>query len=433
MPISNRLNVPWTQSRRWGTRALFALMDQGLISGSNFVTGVILARWLGPAEYGAYALAFATFLLLSLLYQAVVLEPMSVFGGSTYRSTLRHYLGQLVWLQATVAAACIFLLVGAAAVSSVVGRSGQLAQALLGVSFAAPGVLLLSFARRALYLEYRSRGAAIGALLYTGMLLAAMWVIYRLLLLSALSAFIAMGTAALLTSISLLVRVRPRLRETRSAQELRTLGRHHWQYGRWALVSAFLIWLPWNVYYSVVGTYLGLATAGALRALLNLTMPMTQLYTALALLLLPRTASIAQAEGWAGAKRQAIIIAGSFTLVAALYWTMVIYWRAPLLQFLYSGQYANIAGLLPWLAIASVLSGTVFGPMCAFRAMQSPATVCWVFLVSSAIGVGVGIPATLSYGLSGVVLGISISSVLAVVIAAILLARRCARRAVPVA
>jgi hypothetical protein len=65
--------------------------------------------------------------------------------------------------------------------------------------------------------------------------------------------------------------------------------------------------------------------------------------------------------------------------------------------------------------------------------MQSPATVCWVFLASSAIGVAIGIPATLFYGLSGVVLGISISSVLAVFIASILLIRRCARRAVPVA
>ena len=58
------------------------MLDQGLISGSNFVIGVLLARWLLPAQYGAYALAFSVFLLVSFLHQALLTEPQRVFGPS---------------------------------------------------------------------------------------------------------------------------------------------------------------------------------------------------------------------------------------------------------------------------------------------------------------------------------------------------------------
>lgn len=83
-------------SGKWLSRGLFAITDQALISGSNFALGILFARWLGAAEYGVYALAFAIFLLLSLVHHALLLEPMSVFGGSIYRSKLRRYLGLLL-------------------------------------------------------------------------------------------------------------------------------------------------------------------------------------------------------------------------------------------------------------------------------------------------------------------------------------------------
>src|ERR1700682_33424 len=69
---------------RWVRTSGLAILDQGLISGSNFLVGILLARWLSPAEYGAYAVAFSVLLLLLLVYQSAMLEPMTVFGASTY-------------------------------------------------------------------------------------------------------------------------------------------------------------------------------------------------------------------------------------------------------------------------------------------------------------------------------------------------------------
>jgi len=84
---------------RWLIKGMYAVLDQGLISGSNFLLGILLARWTGAEQYGAYALAFAIFILVSIVYQALVLEPMTVFAPSVYHTAPKQYLGILVQLQ----------------------------------------------------------------------------------------------------------------------------------------------------------------------------------------------------------------------------------------------------------------------------------------------------------------------------------------------
>src|SRR5947207_12866057 len=81
---------------RWVTKGGLAILDQGLISGSNFLIGILLARWLMPDQYGAFALAFSVFLLLSYVYQSFLAEPQAVFSGSAYRKSLRGYLQTLL-------------------------------------------------------------------------------------------------------------------------------------------------------------------------------------------------------------------------------------------------------------------------------------------------------------------------------------------------
>ena len=80
----------------FGRAKAAAVLDQGLISGSNFVVIVLLARWLVPEQYGAYAVALGINVLLFTVYQSLLLEPMSVFGGSSYRECLRGYLGSVL-------------------------------------------------------------------------------------------------------------------------------------------------------------------------------------------------------------------------------------------------------------------------------------------------------------------------------------------------
>ena len=62
----------YLQQRSLLHKGFLAVLDQGLISGSNFLLSILLARWLRADQYGAYALSFAIFVLLSFLQQGSV-------------------------------------------------------------------------------------------------------------------------------------------------------------------------------------------------------------------------------------------------------------------------------------------------------------------------------------------------------------------------
>src|SRR5258708_15442218 len=122
---------------RWSAKGSLAILDQALISGSNFLVGIFLARWLAPAQYGAYALGFSVFLLLTFLYQSLLLEPMSVFSGSAYRKSLRGYLGALLWIHFSLTAVGIVVL-GTATLVAYKWGMPDLPGALLGVTLGSP-------------------------------------------------------------------------------------------------------------------------------------------------------------------------------------------------------------------------------------------------------------------------------------------------------
>src|ERR1035438_3487461 len=80
----------------WVGKGSLAVLDQGLFAISNFLINVLLARWLAPADYGAFALAYSVFLLLLVFHNAMFSGPMLVFGPGKYRERFPEYLGILL-------------------------------------------------------------------------------------------------------------------------------------------------------------------------------------------------------------------------------------------------------------------------------------------------------------------------------------------------
>ena len=148
---------------RWATKGGLAILDQALISGSNFAVSICLARWLMPEQYGSYALAFSISLLLTFLYQSLLLEPMAVFSGGAYRKSLRGYLGALLRIHFWLTGFGFVVLGIATLVAFKKGAAAGLPGALLGVTLASPCILLFALARRAYYMKLEPARAAVEA------------------------------------------------------------------------------------------------------------------------------------------------------------------------------------------------------------------------------------------------------------------------------
>jgi O-antigen/teichoic acid export membrane protein len=414
--------VPWLH------KGGCAVLDQALISGSNFVVSILLARWLVPEQYGAYAVAFGFFVLLSLVYGSLVLEPMAVFGGSSYRESLRGYLGSLIWIHVAMSLAIAAAFGATSFIAWKVAPAGGLGGALAGVTIASPCVLLFWLARRTFYLELSPAKAAVGALVYFTISLGLLFVVYRRGLLSPFSAFVLIGIAALGTGIYLLIRLRGELRPGTFDHPVGEVWGRHWRYGRWALLSCVASWIPANIYYPLLGSFRTMAQSGQLKALMNFTLPVEQVKLALGLLFLPYAASVIGREGKASAgalsRRMTLVAVG----VAIVYWAVLFWWQGPAFHALYSGRYTEVAHLLPIVALGSIAWCGSFGSAIALRAMESPSSVFVAFAFATAASLIIGIPATWFYGLSGAIWGTNVSDLLSWVFLVWILRRKMAGR-----
>jgi O-antigen/teichoic acid export membrane protein len=410
----------------WVTKSGLAILDQGLISGSNFLVGIFLARWLMPDQYGAYALGFSVFLLLTFLYQSLLLEPMAVFSGGVYRKSLRGYLSALLWIHFYLSGAGLVVL-GAATVAVLkFGGHTSLPGALLGVTLASPCILLFWLARRAYYMNLAPAQAVVGALIYCVAVVSGLFVVYRSGWLSPFSAFALMGIGALLTAIYLLFSIRRTLSAETVGPNLSESWHRHWDYGRWALAAAAATWIPYYMYYPLLSAFSGLTQTAQLRALMNLALPLEQTLTALGCLFLPYTAQKYGEQGSKAARLLTRRIGFVYVGGAALYWLAVIPLKGPMFHILYGGKYMEVAYLIPYVAAETILWSAAFGPTIVLRAMESPHSVFYARCAASILSLVVGIPLTMKLGLWGCVVGIVLANATALVFSAYLLRQKLA-------
>jgi O-antigen/teichoic acid export membrane protein len=420
---SNWLRESCSRSQKWVKKGSLAVMDQGLISGSNFLVAILLARWLVPEQYGAFALAFECFVLFQVAYAGLIIEPMSVFGPSEYQDCLQEYWGVLLRIQVAAAVISVLVLGCGIFVLRELGMSGRLTQAALGVMITVPCVQFFYAARGAMYVKLTPRPAMIAALLYSATVVSGLVLAYVLRLVSPLAAFLSMAAGGLLAGGVLLTQFKPRLRRTPATPRLGDVLRQHWVYGRWALAGSVLITLSGSIYYPLLGKFCGLSATGALKALLNLSSPVGQLFVAFTLLLLPYTARTYHDHGAASVERLVWKITWLYSGGTAGYWLLLLILWPSIARFLYAGKYIEVGSLVPLVALSSIARSAATVQTTALRAIQLPSLVFVAFSSSSIVGMLVGIPAVWAYGLRGAVLATLFSNTVALVFAAILLHR----------
>ncbi len=412
----------------WVMKGGLALLDYGLFSGSNFLLGILLARWLSPEQYGAYALAFSIFILVTFLYQAMLLEPLSVFSGTTYRSNLRGYLKSNVWLHWGISAVICLLLGGTAVAAKFWWHSPASAMAFAGMTAATPFILIHALGRRSFYLKLSPGPAAFGSFFYLALTVGGVFLVNKLGWLSAFSAFLVMGFAAMVGGFIMVFQLNAKLEPATATMHLRETWAKHWEYGKWALGTCIVGWIPTYVYIPLVSKFSGLAVAGELRALMNLGGPVLQTYAALSMLFLPYAARMQGEEGGKGTIALTRKLAALFVTGAIAYWAVLIPFRRPIFNLLYAGKYMDSAALLPLFAAETVIWSAALGPAIMLRAMEYPRSLFFANGAASVVAIVFGIPATRYFGLSGVIWSMVVANVLYVAVAFLMLERKMASR-----
>lgn len=340
-----KLRAMWPQARRWATKGSLAVLDQGLFSGANFLVNILLARWLEPEEYGAFAVALSIFYLLAGFHTAVLTEPMMVFGAGKYREQFRKYLGMLLLGHWGISALIALGLGGAAWFF----RGSPLGEALLGLAVASPFLLLLWLTRRACYANLRPAWAVGGSAVNFLAVLAGLFFLWQAGWLSTLTGLVLLGAVAGTASLALTVlHLRPRVRGYSGNQTAALVLGDHWAYGSWNVLGVLAYWASGQILMLLIPIFLGLAASAAVAAVWNLYRPVTLFMQSLGLVFLPMfsrwvSAGINSLELRRRATRFALLFGGA----VAMYGLVLTIGAKPLLHLLYAGKYDE-----HWLLVA---------------------------------------------------------------------------------
>src|SRR5687767_12270622 len=81
----------------------WTLIDQVVVSGSNFLAAVIVARYLGLEEFGTFSIVLLVVLFFYSFQAALLLSPMLSIGPKQQPQHADRYFGAVVSLQAAFA------------------------------------------------------------------------------------------------------------------------------------------------------------------------------------------------------------------------------------------------------------------------------------------------------------------------------------------
>lgn len=388
-----------TSRWRLAGQGVWAILDQAFFAGASFALNLLLARWLGPAEYGLFGVAFTVFLLVSLVHSALVIEPLMVFGSGKYLPAFRRYVWRVLGLLAAVSACGAVLLFIAGLVLNQVEATTALVPLLLTLTWAGPCVILQWTMRRACYVHRRPSVAATGGLLYLALIIGLTVLARETVGLDARVALMIMAVASVVVAAFLGVRLSLSLPADTGSDEdpsAAAVLRTHWVFGRWVLASSLLGWLSADVYYLVLLPQHGYEAAGAVRAAFNLVLPVLHVLTALSSVALPWFVEYYRVGD---VRRPALRFAALLTVLAVAYALVLELSAAIVIPLVYGEVFTKIRPLVTVFALQPVATAISAALATALRSMERTRDMFMATVVSAVAGILFGVP--LTYWLGG--------------------------------
>jgi O-antigen/teichoic acid export membrane protein len=406
------------------TQAIWALLDQAAVSLANFGLDFALARYASPKVYGQFVIVSALILLGYAAIQApLTLEPLIVLGGKKNDENPIIYARRTLGFSLLISLVSIVVLVVAAAFFWI-SKSFIYARAALLASV--PLLLMnLRFFIRSFYIMKGEFAKAFG---------------------SDLSVLIVIGVGALglahlrelddLTAVALMTVAEAAasllLMATKHEQFFRIIAdlvcdlkaepafwkwkeaRENWDYGKWLLLTRGANYASQNAQFLLLPLFVSLASLAGYRACYLLAKPVYLFTTGLEAYAWNR--SVEHMKNGGVVEMQGFLGKMAFLVSILITWyTLLVGLNAPLvLRTVYAGKFGELAGLVWFFAIASLLAfwGKLLGT--GLRVLESTRVLFSSTLYTSVISIAAVLILARFIGVAGAAIGYALSSLVSV-------------------
>ena len=385
-------------------RARLTLLDQMGVSGSNFLTGILITRFAGLEAYGNFALGWMGLLFVSGLQHAFILNPMMSLGPKQHAKKQKNY------YQVTQQIQLIFLVLAAALISLFVWFSDQWFSGWqVGFLFPVLPVAILAFClqeyyRRYFFIQQQALYALIIDIIAYGGLIAGIFGLHLFETLTVGKVFGVVGSSFFLSATLGLLLAKISFRS--SGPLISTIARKHWRFSSWLVGTALLQFFSSNYFLLAAAALLGPVALGALRMAQNLMGITHILFQAMENTVPVQAAKALTHDGYPGmlaylkaVSLKAGTIVGIILLGVALFAT-------PLIKLVYGADYESYGYLLQGYCLFYLFLFPGYPLRYLLRTIEFTRPVFSSYVISTIFSLLLAYPMVEYWGLMGVVWGL---------------------------
>jgi len=387
----------------------YALADQALVSGVNFLTGILLARVLGLESFGVFTLLWMVVLFVNSIQMAAISSPMMTIGPKQSINDEHLYYQSIIGNQLLFSIFTTILVLAVLSLASFIFKDLGLSNILF------PLVLVVffnqnqDFLRRYFFVLKRPYDALLIDLVSYGGQLAALVVLYGFY---DVSIYTVLLLIAATSAASILVAVNKIDIAIPDFKRIQVVWLRNWSFSKWSILSALFQWGSSNMIFIFIGLLLGSSSVGALKACQNVLAALHIFFQGMENFVPVRASLYLYDSGFSALRNyinRVLLFGGAGVLILL---STTYFLSSHLLAALYGDDYLAYGYVLKIYSIAYLFLFTAFPLIFGLRAIENVKAVFVAQLFSSAFVFIVGWFAVEVYELQGAAVMILISYII---------------------
>jgi len=377
-------------------------LDQAIVSGSNFILGILLARNLGIEGYGYYSLIWLVVLFFSSMQLASLISPMMSLGPKKNIIAQKNYYFTMIAMQffyaglSMLLAFLFFCMIGIFKDEWDIGDLSYIVSIFIFV------FLVQDFLRRYFFVKDKSSIVFIMDMFaYLGTIgLIAYYTVYDNLTLNIIF-FIMISMYA----ISILIGLTQIKYFYFNKRYIVYIFKKNMVFSKWLISSSLLQWGTGNFFILLAGSILGASAVGAIKAMQNLMGVFHVIFLALENILPMKFSHIYHTQGIKGINSYLGKNINFTWFIFLPFFLIAILFSSEIVSLVYGSEYVNNAYLLIWFMIiyAFIYIGMLFRYV--LRSLEDTKSIFTSYVISLLFSIVTAYPLVEFFELNGVMIG----------------------------
>jgi O-antigen/teichoic acid export membrane protein len=376
----------------------WALADQAMVSGVNFFTGILLARFLGIQAFGQFTLIWMAVLFVNSIQIAMISSPMMSIGPKQDKKDETIYYRAVMTQQFLFSIFTFLLLFIGMYFAGTLKPEWGIKELALPLAFAGTFFQYQDFLRRYFFCRQQASNAFTNdAISYLGQITILLILFFSL----DLKVDQALWVIALTSLLAIFFGLTKVNRKLSTYKDFMTVTKRHFLFSKWLTLMAIFQWFSGNLVFILTGAYLGSTSVGILKSAQNIMALTHVVFQAMENFVPVRASRIYVKDGMQSLTnyKNKIIYIG--VCLTSFFSCIIFLFSADILQIIYGDKFSSYSFVLQFFSIIYIFMFLGFPYRAALRAVENTKSIFWSQILAALFVVFFGGLLINTYGLKG--------------------------------